>query len=139
MLWLIQALPFFFPPPNSYVRAFNVCIATVANFTVHFQVLQNTDVFPHYIFLNIFALLSFCAIMNHFLTHSNISHMPFFFSAPNNEIITDPIGIHFCSDLCEELLDWSFTLSTTRGVCCDLVTVYLFYTVSLFHPHIPSM
>lgn len=58
--------------------------------------------------------------------------MPFLFSAPNNEIITDPIGIHFYSDLCEELLDWSFTLSTTRGASYDLVTVYLFYTVSFF-------
>lgn len=118
---------------NSYVRPFNFCRSTVSNFTVHFQVRKHTVVFPFYFFLNICVKFLYNNESS-FDTFQYFSHMPFCISAPNNEIITDPTGIHFYSDLCEELLDWSFTLSTTRGFCYDLVTVYLFCTVSL-----PSM
>lgn len=64
--------------------------------------------------------------------------MPFLFLVPHNETTTDPIGIHLYSDFCEGLRLKCF-LSTSRGGCCDLVAVYLFYAVSLFFLHILSM
>ena len=132
MLWLTHALCFsFLPQTNSHVRPFNFCISTISNFTVHFQVRKSTDVFLCYSFLNVTVLLSFlCNDESLFDTFQYFFRTCLsFFSAPNNEILADPTGTHFSSDLCAELLDWSFTLSTAREVDCDLVIVYLFYTV----------
>lgn len=54
---------------------------------------------------------------------------------PNNEVASDPVGIGLCSDLCEELFDWSFTLSRTAGNCWYFATIYLLYGFLLSLTH----
>lgn len=130
----------FLTQTNSYLRPFNFCKSTVSNFTVHFQVRKKYRPVSFLFLPKYICVIFLCNNESFFDTFQYffLTCLSFFQFQIMKSSLT-PIGIHFCSDLCEEHLDWSFILSTTRGVCYDLVTVYSFYTVSLFSPHTLSM
>lgn len=93
----------------------------------------------HFCFLLNMSVIFLCNDVS-FLTHSSITpHMSFLLKLLNTEETCDLVGICLYSDLYEELYGWSFTLSVSTVDCWCLVTIYLFYTVSLFPLHIPLM